>query len=232
MAVEARVVGDAGAYNYTSTKVLANANLMATGPYVVPNVHIDSYAVLTNNIPTGAFRGFGAPQAAFAAEGMMNKLADALSIDPVELRMRNIIREGSILSVGTPLPPGCEYAAGGRGVRARKFLAAYDRRLAQTHALRCPRYARRPTLGRTGWGHRCSVWRRAAARCWLRVRLQERWLSFGFPEQSWATVELHGGAQIEHVIVRHAGAEVGQGTHTIMQQMAAEAVGVPMERCG
>ncbi len=54
--------------------------------------------------------------------------------------------------------------------------------------------------------------------------------SFGFPEQSWATVELHGSAQIERVIVRHGGAEVGQGTHTAMVQMAAEAVGVPIEK--
>src|SRR5690606_12332431 len=58
IAIEAKVMGDAGPYNYTSTKVVANACLMIAGPYDVPNVSVDAYAVLTNNIPTGAFRGF------------------------------------------------------------------------------------------------------------------------------------------------------------------------------
>ena len=57
VAVEAEVVGDAGAYNYTSTKVLGNANLMVTGGYEIPNCHIDTYTVYTNNIPCGAFPG-------------------------------------------------------------------------------------------------------------------------------------------------------------------------------
>jgi CO/xanthine dehydrogenase Mo-binding subunit len=104
-AAEAEVVGDAGGYAYTSTKVLGNATLMCTGLYVIPNCHVDTYAVYTNNIPTGAFRGFGGPQGAFAAEGQMNKLAEALGMDPVELRLKNVLREGDLLSVGTPLPP-------------------------------------------------------------------------------------------------------------------------------
>jgi CO/xanthine dehydrogenase Mo-binding subunit len=214
-AIQARIVGDAGGYNYTSTKVLANANLMAAGPYDVPNVHIDTYAVLTNNIPTGAFRGFGAPQACFAAEGMMNRLAAALDLDPVELRMRNIIREGSILHVGTPLPPGVSMpqvvetcAEESYWTRSANGAAEGWRRtpLEQPH---------NPAL-RRGVGFACGF--------------KNVGYSFGFPEQSWATVELHGKAEIEQVIVRHAGAEVGQGTHTVMMQMAAEAVGVPLER--
>src|SRR5262249_38117355 len=106
VAVEATVIGDAGAYAYTTPKVIGNANLTATGPYEIPNIHLDSYGVFTNNIPTGAFRGFGGPQGAHSAEGQMNKLADALGMDPVELRARNVFHEGSILSVGTPLPKG------------------------------------------------------------------------------------------------------------------------------
>jgi CO/xanthine dehydrogenase Mo-binding subunit len=54
--------------------------------------------------------------------------------------------------------------------------------------------------------------------------------SFGYPENSWATVELHGGAEIERAVVRHAGADVGQGTHTVMAQMAAEALSIPVEK--
>jgi CO/xanthine dehydrogenase Mo-binding subunit len=66
IAAEVELVADGGAYVYTSTKVLGNATLMCTGPYIIPNVKVDSYAVYTNNIPNGAFRGFGGPQGAFA----------------------------------------------------------------------------------------------------------------------------------------------------------------------
>jgi CO/xanthine dehydrogenase Mo-binding subunit len=106
LAAEVEVIADGGAYAYTSTKVLGNATLMCTGPYEIPNVKVDSYAVYTNNIPGGAFRGFGGPQGAFAAETQMNRLAEVLGMDPVEIRLKNVLREGSLLSVGTPLPPG------------------------------------------------------------------------------------------------------------------------------
>ncbi len=105
-AAQVELIEDGGAYAYTSTKVLGNATLMCTGPYEIPNVKVDAYAIYTNNIPGGAFRGFGGPQGAFAAEGQINKLAEALGLDPVEIRMRNIVKEGSILSVGSPLPKG------------------------------------------------------------------------------------------------------------------------------
>ncbi len=80
--------------------------MLATGPYRIPNVSVDSYAVYTNNLPTGAFRGFGGPQALFEAESQVNKLAEKLGMDPVQLRMKNILREGDLLSVQTPLPKG------------------------------------------------------------------------------------------------------------------------------
>ena len=95
VAAEAEIYADAGAYAYTSTKVLGNAHLMVTGPYEIPNVKVDTYAVYTNNMPSGAFRGFGGPQAAFAAENQMNKLAEALGMDPVELRAKNVLTDGS-----------------------------------------------------------------------------------------------------------------------------------------
>ncbi|NDJ54566.1 MAG: molybdopterin-dependent oxidoreductase, partial [Chloroflexi bacterium] len=106
IAVEAEVVGDAGAYAYTSTKVLANATLMVTGPYRIPNVQVDTYTVYTNNLPAGAFRGFGGPQGAFAAETQINRLAVQLAMDPVDLRLKNVLQENDLLSVGTPLPAG------------------------------------------------------------------------------------------------------------------------------
>ena len=113
IAAEVDVIADGGAYAYTSTKVLGNATLMCTGPYEIPNVKVDSYAVYTNNLPNGAFRGFGGPQGAFAAEMQMNHLAEALGMDPVEIRLRNVLREGSLLSVGTPLPGGVQHVRGG-----------------------------------------------------------------------------------------------------------------------
>jgi CO/xanthine dehydrogenase Mo-binding subunit len=210
-AMEARVLGDAGPYNYTSTKVMANANLMITGPYECDNVHTDTYAVVTNNIPTGAFRGFGGPQAAFAAESMMNKLADALKIDPIAIRLHNTIREGSHLSVGTPLPAGVTMPQ----VIEECSKQSYWQPLGLVWNRQRIEQPRESHL-RRGVGFACGF--------------KNVGFSFGFPEQSWATVELHGGSEIEQVIVRQAGAEVGQGTHTVMMQMAADAVGVAMNK--
>jgi len=203
VAIEAEVLGDVGAYAYTSMKVIANAQLMVTGPYEVDNIHVDSYGVYTNNIPTGAFRGFGAPQGAFAAEGQINKLAQALGMDAVELRLKNSVREGSILSVGTPLP---------KGVSMPEVIEACARESAWGRAVTQPRDPSK----RRGVGFACGF--------------KNVGYAFAFPEHSWASIELRGNTEIEQVIVRANGADVGQGAHTVFVQMAAEAVGVPLER--
>ena len=100
------MIADGGAYASTSVEVTKVATLFATGCYEIPNISVDGYAVYTNNVPCGAFRGFGAPQAQFAAESMVTRLAHALGMDPVELRRRNIYREGSIEPTQQPLPAG------------------------------------------------------------------------------------------------------------------------------
>lgn len=216
-AAEVEVLQDGGAYAYTSTKVLGNATLMCTGPYEIPNVNVDAYSIYTNNIPGGAFRGFGGPQGAFAAECQMNKLAEALGIDPVELRLRNVLREGSLLSVGTPLP---------KGVSMPQVVE------------QCAQAA--------GWDHTAQGWQRPLDAAWpaldrptgshiktgigLACGFKNVGFSFGAPENCWATLELHGASEIERVVVRHAAAEVGQGTHTVIAQMAADAAGVPLEK--
>src|SRR5574341_1016155 len=214
VAAEAKVVGDAGAYAYTSTKVLGNATLMCTGPYEIPNVHVDTYAVYTNNLPSGAFRGFGGPQGAFAAEGQMNKLAEALGMDPVELRLKSILRDGALTSVGTPLP---------QGVTIRQVIEE------------C-------ALQSGYWKHESRSWERppasqqASASQAIRhgigfaAAFKNVGFSFGFPERCDAIIELHGGREVERVVLRHAGAEVGQGVHTVMAQMTAEAVGVSLDK--
>jgi CO/xanthine dehydrogenase Mo-binding subunit len=214
LAAEVEVVQDGGAYAYTSTKVLGNSTLMCTGPYEIPNVKVDAYSVYTNHIPGGAFRGFGGPQAAYSAELQMNKLAEALGLDPVEIRMRNLLKEGALLSVGTPLP---------KGVSISKVVES------------CAENA--------GWSRSADGWQRPAGQSLgepaephlrrgigLACGFKNVGFSFGFPEQCWATIELHGGVEIEEVVLRHAGAEVGQGAHTAMVQMAAEAVGVSLDK--
>ncbi len=212
VAAEGTVIGDAGAYTYTTTKVMGNANLMATGPYSIPNIHMDTYGVFTNNIPTGAFRGFGGPQGAFAAEGQITKLALALDLDPVEIRARNVLHEGDLLSVGTPLPPGVSIP---EVVEKCAEESGYWEQTPQGWK-RKPISQPSNTAKRRGVGFACGF--------------KNVGYSFGFPEQSWATIELYGLTEIERVVVRHAGADVGQGAHTVMVQMAAEAVGVPIEK--
>lgn len=207
---ENELIADGGAYAYTSTKVLGNATLLCTGPYKIPNVKVDGFAVYTNNIITGAFRGFGGPQAAFLAECQMNKLAEKLKMDPVQIRMMNLLHEGDLLSVQTPLP---------KGVTITEVLN------------QCALQA--------GWVNRKDNWtkpEKIEAKGNIRKGLgiacgyKNIGFSFGAPEQSWSTVELFGSVEIEEAIVHHAGADVGQGAHTVFAQMAAEALKIPIAK--
>ena len=106
--VRARIVLDGGAYASSSTAVCANAACFACGPYELGNASIDSYVVYTNNPPCGAMRGFGAVQVAFAHEAQMDKLAAALDMDPVDLRILNAMGPDSRMPtgqrVGEPAP--------------------------------------------------------------------------------------------------------------------------------
>jgi CO/xanthine dehydrogenase Mo-binding subunit len=201
LGAEVEVIANGGAYNYTSNKVLGNATLMCTGPYEISNVKVDSYAIYTNNIPGGAFRGFGGPQGAFAAESQMNKLAEALGMDPVELRMKNIVKEGSILSVNSVIPEGVSMPMVVEKCAEEAKWAGQGPKSEQ-HLLR-------------GRGFACGF--------------KNVGFSYGFPENSWATAELYGDVDIEKVIIRHAASEVGQGTHTVIIQMAAEMAGVDID---
>ncbi|MCH8093884.1 MAG: xanthine dehydrogenase family protein [Chloroflexi bacterium] len=211
LAAEVRLIQDGGAYAYTSIKVLGNATLMCTGPYLIPNVKVDAYSVYTNHIPGGAFRGFGGPQAAFAAEMQIEKLAEALELDPVELRARNVIKEGDLLSVESPLPEGVTMD---RVIESCAEGAGWTRTSGNWEAPEIEQ-PDEPHL-RRGIGFACGF--------------KNVGFSFGYPEECWATVELHGRAEIEEVVLRHAGADVGQGAHTVLVQMAAEAVGVPLSK--
>ncbi|HKP53858.1 MAG TPA: xanthine dehydrogenase family protein molybdopterin-binding subunit [Chloroflexia bacterium] len=205
-AVEANVLADGGAYASTSVEVLKVAVLFASGPYEVPNISVDGYAVYTNNVPCGAFRGFGAPQAHFAAESMVTRLAHKLGIDPIEMRRHNIYREGSIEPTQEPLPAG---------VSALPVLE------------RCVEEAR----ARLNYGEEREQPREPHLRRGVGIAagMKNIGYSFGYPEQSTAEVELYGSDEIEHATVRVGAADVGQGAHTILRQIAAEALGLPFE---
>ena len=97
---------DGGAYASTSPAVVSNAASFAVGPYDCPHVEITARAVYTNNPPCGAMRGFGAVQVAFAHESQMDRLAAALDLDPIEVRMRNAMTEGSLMPTGQPVTGG------------------------------------------------------------------------------------------------------------------------------
>lgn len=100
LALEAEIIGDAGAYASWSRNVLRKAGVHATGPYYIPNVKVDSIAVYTNNPFTGAMRGFGATQVAIAYEQQMDILAEKLGIDPITIRKINMFKKGSETATG------------------------------------------------------------------------------------------------------------------------------------
>ena len=213
LAADTIVIADAGAYMYTTNKVLGNCTITATGPYFIPNVKEDVYGVYTNNVPTAAFRGFGAPQALWMAELQMDKLAEKLGLDPVEFRHRNALRDGDTLNVGTPAPGPVSIV---QCIEAARDRFGWSKKQPAKHVPRHPEKNPAKSALARGRGFACGF--------------KNVGFSFGYQENSWARVEIHGKTGIEHVVVWHAGAEVGQGAHTVMAQFAAGALGVPFEK--
>jgi len=211
-AAEVEITADGGAYMYTSNKVLMNATINCTGPYEIPNVKVDSRAVATNKVPGGAFRGFGGPQGAFAAESQMNKLAEALDMDPVEIRLKNALKKESLSSLQSPLPGLVNVS----DVLDRCAEESYWKKDGSDWVMDKKDPIADGKIYKRGIGFACG--------------LKNIGFSGGYQENSWATVEIHGATEIEEVIVRHAAAEVGQGTHTAIIQMAADAVGVSADK--
>ena len=109
-AYKARMIGDSGPYASVGMKVLERAAGHATGPYTVPVVDVESIAARTNNSVGGAFRGFGANQAQFAMEGVMDRLAEKVGIDGWEIRRRNVVTPGAIWGPGQIMDDGCKGA--------------------------------------------------------------------------------------------------------------------------
>ena len=207
LAVEATLIADIGAYGSSSSAVLNNAVSMAPGAYQVPNVKVDGYNVFTNNIVCGAFRGFGALQATFAAESQMARLADALGMDPVIFRLKNALREGSVLATQSIIPPG---------VTVRETLMHAAEGAGWTDDGK-PQPSEAPAEGvvrglgvATGYKNVCY--------------------SFGFPEKCSASCDLYGEESIDQAVVKIGVSEVGQGVLAVVGQVAAETLGIAYER--
>ena len=226
LAAQVDVSTDAGAYAYTSTKVLGNLTLACLGPYEIPNVKVDARTVYTNNIASGAFRGFGGPQGHFIAEMQMNHLAQALGMDPVELRMKNLWREGSRLATRSVLPPGVTVretlAACAEHAGWKKIDAGWQRPRVEAIPAGLTPVHRAFSLDASGG--------RKARGIGIATSFKNVGFSLGYVDESWATVELHGAGAIERVVVHHAGADVGQGAHTVMRQFAADFIGVSLDK--
>lgn len=203
-AVEATLYGDGGAYASLSDKVLTRATTHATGPYDVPHVNVDCFAVFTNNVPCGAFRGFGVTQSCFAVESNMDMLAEKLGLDPVEFRRMNALDVGSVTATGQIL----RESAGLNecidkvdfDMRGQNFRWTWD----EGHL----RYA---------WG--------------LAVGYKNTGLGGGAPDKATAEVEVwldrQKGPQAE---VRISSAELGQGLPGVLAACVGEELGLPAEQ--
>ncbi|WP_029138359.1 xanthine dehydrogenase subunit D [Nakamurella lactea] len=205
---------DGGAYASSTGAVVANAATMGLGPYDIPNVHVDCYGVYTTNPPCGAMRGFGAVQAAFAYEAMMDKLADALQMDPVALRIRNAMSEGSRVPTGQLVDSAAPVAE----------LIGRVRDLPQPPAppTAGPVDLRQLPGGVGNTTHGEGV-RRGVG---YAVAYKNVAFSEGFDDHSTARVRLEVAGGTPIVTVHTAAAEVGQGLVTVQQQICRTELGV------
>jgi CO/xanthine dehydrogenase Mo-binding subunit len=201
--VRASVWLDGGAYASSSTAVAANAATLGIGPYEVDSVAMDCYAAYTNNPPCGAMRGFGAVQACFAYESQMDKLAAAVGLDPAEVRIRNALREGSVMPTGQVVDSAAPVAELIRLVRDRPMPAP------ASSAAQLPGAVGRTTRGegvRRGVGYGVSI--------------KNVGFSEGFDDYATARVRLSLEAGERVVAVQTAAVEVGQGLVTVLEQIA------------
>lgn len=205
---------DGGAYASKTPVVVGNGSTLGVGPYRVPNVHIDSWGVYTNNPPCGAMRGLGAVQPTFAYESQMDKLAAALGMDPVELRRKNAVDKGDVTPTGQVLDYPTSVDEMLRRVRDMPMPAAAPSG-SDADILDLPGGAANTTHGEgvvRGVGYGTTI---------KNVCYAE-----GADDFSTARVrlELLGGQPA--AVVHTAAAEVGQGLLTVQQQIVRTELGV------
>jgi CO/xanthine dehydrogenase Mo-binding subunit len=202
LAMEIDLAIDGGAYSTLSATVLSRATLHSCGPYVCPNIRVNARAWATNTVPYGAFRGFGAPQAIFAMERHMDEIAAATGIDPVELRRRNFLHDG-------------DRNATEQLMREPVILdQLLDRALEESdyHAKRA-RYARENLKSAVKRGMGIAAFYHGS----------------GFTGSGELYLNSLAGVDVtadNTVRVLVSNTEFGQGTNTILTQIAAEALGI------
>jgi CO/xanthine dehydrogenase Mo-binding subunit/aerobic-type carbon monoxide dehydrogenase small subunit (CoxS/CutS family) len=199
-AIQTEMYGDTGAYASLGETVMERATTHSTGPYEAPNVRSDCYAMYTNNPPAGAFRGFGVTQSIFAIESMMDILAKGLDMDPVELRRKNALREGSTTSTGQVLRESVGLLECMEKVEAEMKKRAGDH----------PFVPRLEGFTRKAWG--------------FAVAYKNTGFGGGVNDAASAEVELLADGTLE---ARTSSAEVGQGLSTVLQMLVAEEFEVP-----
>lgn len=212
--VKAEIYLDGGAYASSTPAVVGNAGTMGIGPYVVPSVQVDAYGAYTNNPPCGAMRGFGSVQTAFAYEGQMDKLAAELGMDPVELRCRNAMTEGSVAPTGQVVDSAAPVEELLRRLQAMPLPRPRDSE-EEADLRDMPGGVANTTHGEgvaRGMGYA--------------VAYKNVGFSEGFDDYSTARVRLETVAGEATVTVHTAAAEVGQGLVTVEQQIARTELGV------
>ena len=205
VAAETELYGDTGAYASLGEKVMTRATTHSAGPYDIPHVRADCYAMYTNNPPAGAFRGFGVTQSAFAVESMMDMLAEKLNMDRVELRRMNSLHVGSITNTGQELRDSV-----GLVECIDKVDAEMRKHASHPFAPRVD--PKNPNL--------VHAWGFAAA-------YKNTGLGGGAPDISGADVELYEDGTFQ---VRSSAAELGQGLVTVMRLTVAEEMAVAPEK--
>ncbi len=200
-AMKIELWGDAGAYASLSDKVMTRAATHASGPYDVPHVKIDCHAVYTNNVPTGAFRGFGVTQSAFAIESALDEMSRRLNMDPIRLREINALRIGSTTNTEAEI----REAAG-----LSKCIDMVRGEFARTE------------VGPWSWidGNKAYGWGFACA-------YKNTGLGGGAADKSEVEVEAYEDGTAE---VRTSAAELGQGLPGVLAAIAAEELGLPFAK--
>ncbi len=211
--VKAHILLDGGAYASSSPAVVSNAASFAVGPYECGNVVIDGAVLYTNNPPCGAMRGFGAVQVCFGHESQMDKLAAALRMDPIELRIRNAMHEGSLMPTGQVIEGAAPVAEILRLVRESPLPPDAD----------CTEVDLRTMPGGVAnTTHGEGVHRGVG----YAVGFKNVGYSEGFDDFSTARVRLQLVGGEVSATVHTAAAEVGQGLVTVMAQIARTELGV------
>ena len=204
--VEAKVILDGGAYASTTSAVLANACCFSVGPYNVPNALIEGWGVRTNNPPCGAMRGFGNVQTCFGAEAQMDKLAKALSLDPVEFRLLNALKTGDILITGQEI-------TGTAPVKeVLTSLAKYP----------LPKPSESQLLDLPGGTGRTTDKSHVKRGIGYAASIKNLMFSEGFDDFSEARCIISDG----EVLIKSACVEVGQGFVTLVSQIVEETLGI------